>query len=202
MAALRARFGTQLVTSAIGAGESKLRAADYGGAAPYVDFYMLMTYDYFGAFNPKGPTAPHSALNNYSGIPTPGFYSDKGIQVLKSLGVPSDKILLGIGFYGRGWTGVNQSAPGGTATGAAQGEFEAGINDYKVLKNICPANGLIAGTAYAHCGNNWWSYDTPSTIQTKMDYVKQQGLSGAFFWELSGDTADGELIRAIDDNLD
>ncbi|EAR10315.1 putative chitinase C precursor [Reinekea sp. MED297] len=201
MAALRARFGTQLVTSAIGAAEAKLRAADYGGAAPYVDFYMLMTYDYFGAFNPQGPTAPHSPLYSYNGIPTDGFYSDKGIQVLKSLGVPSDKILLGIGFYGRGWTGVTQSAPGGSASGAAQGEYEAGINDYKILKQSCPATGLIAGTAYAHCGNNWWSYDTPQTIQSKMDYVKQQGLDGAFFWELSGDTADGELIRAIDNGL-
>lgn len=201
MAALRDRFGTQLVTSAIGAGEAKLRAADYGGAAPYVDFYMLMTYDYFGAFNPQGPTAPHSPLYDFDGIPTSGFYSDKGIQVLKSLGVPADKILLGIGFYGRGWTGVTQSTPGGAASGAAQGEYEAGINDYKILKNACPATGSIAGTAYAHCGNNWWSYDTPATIQSKMEYVKQQGLDGAFFWELSGDTADGELIQAIDDGL-
>ncbi|MFW2372464.1 MAG: glycosyl hydrolase family 18 protein [Gammaproteobacteria bacterium] len=201
MAALRARFGNQLVTSAIGAGETKLRAADYGGASQYVDFYMLMTYDYFGAFNPQGPTAPHSPLTNYAGIPVEGFYSDKGIQVLKSLGVPAEKILLGIGFYGRGWTGVSQSAPGGSATGAAQGVYEAGINDYKVLKTQCPANGLVAGTAYAHCGNNWWSYDTPQTISGKMDYVKQQGLTGAFFWELSGDTTDGELVRAIDNGL-
>ncbi|ENO12738.1 PKD domain-containing protein [Marinobacter nanhaiticus D15-8W] len=201
MAALRARFGNQLVTSAIGAAESKLRAADYGGAAQYVDFYMLMTYDYFGAFNPQGPTAPHSPLYNYSGIPTEGFYADKGIQVMKELGIPADKILLGIGFYGRGWTGVTQSAPGGAAGGAAPGEYEAGINDYKVLKNTCPSTGVVAGTAYAHCGNQWWSYDTPATIGGKMDYVKQQGLSGAFFWELSGDTSDGELIDAIDDGL-
>jgi chitinase len=201
MASLRTRFGNQLVTSAIGAGESKLRAADYAGAAEYVDFYMLMTYDYFGAFNPQGPTAPHSPLYSYAGIPTSGFYSDNAVQVLKSLGVPSDKILLGIGFYGRGWTGVTQSTPGGTATGAAEGEFEAGINDYKVLKQSCPATGLIAGTAYAYCDNNWWSYDTPETIQTKMNYVKEQKLNGAFFWELSGDTQDGELIRAIDEGL-
>ncbi|WP_158791115.1 hypothetical protein, partial [Streptomyces sp. NRRL WC-3549] len=40
----------------------------------------------------------------------------------------------GIGFYGRGWTGVTQAAPGGTATGAAPGTYEAGIEDYKVLK--------------------------------------------------------------------
>ncbi|MDO3381614.1 glycosyl hydrolase family 18 protein [Gilvimarinus algae] len=201
LAALRAEFGNKLVTSAIGAGEAKLNAADYGGAAQYLDFYMLMTYDFFGAWAAEGPTAPHSALYTYDGIPQQGFTSDNGIQTLKSLGVPAEKILLGIGFYGRGWTGVTQSAPGGTATGPANGTYEDGIEDYKVLKNTCPSTGTFAGTAYAHCGNNWWSYDTPATIISKMNYVDQQGLGGAFFWELSGDTSDGELIEAIGTGL-
>ncbi len=30
-----------------------------------------------------------------------------------------------------------------------------------------------------------------------MAYKNQQGLGGTFFWELSGDTTDGELIKAI-----
>jgi chitinase len=70
-----------------------------------------------------------------------------------------------------------------------------------VLKNTCPATGVVAGTAYAYCGNNWWSYDTPATINGKMNYVNQQGLGGAFFWEFSGDTSNGELIQAISDGL-
>lgn len=201
MAALRARFGNELVTAAIGAGEAKLNAANYGTASQYVDFYMLMTYDFFGAFAAQGPTAPHSALHNFAGIPTPNFYSSYAVQLLKSKGVPSEKILLGIGFYGRGWTGVTQSAPGGSATGAAPGTYEPGIEDYKVLKSTCPATGTVAGTAYAHCGNNWWSYDTPSTILGKMSYARDQGLGGAFFWELSGDTSNGELVQAISDGL-
>lgn len=201
MSALRDRFGSQLVTAAIGAGESKLDAADYGGASQYLDFYMLMTYDYFGAFNAQGPTAPHSPLHSYDGIPQAGFYSDYGIQKLKSLGVPDSKITLGIGFYGRGWTGVTQSEPGGSASGAAQGTYEPGIEDYKVLKNTCPANGTIAGTAYCYDGSNWWGYDTPATIGGKMNYANQQNLRGAFFWELSGDTSNGELINAIGNGL-
>lgn len=202
MQALRNRFGNdKLVTAAIGAGEAKLNAANYGGAAQYVDFYMLMTYDFFGAFDADGPTAPHSPLHSYDGIPIAGFYSDNGVQVLLSKGVPANKVLLGIGFYGRGWTGVTESAPGGAATGPAPGTYEQGIDDYKVLKASCPSSGTIAGTAYAYCGNNWWSYDTPSTINGKMNYLKQQGLGGAFFWELSGDTSDGELIQAIDNGL-
>ncbi|MFD0742655.1 glycosyl hydrolase family 18 protein [Phytohabitans flavus] len=201
ISALRTRFGSSaLVTSAItadGSNGGKIDAADYAGAVGSLDWLMPMTYDYFGAFAPQGPTAPHSPLTSYSGIPTQGFNSDAAIQKLKSKGVPASKLLLGVGFYGRGWTGVTQSAPGGTATGAAPGTYEAGIEDYKVLKTRCPANGTVGGTAYAYCGNQWWSYDTPATIGGKMNYARTQGLGGAFFWELSGDTTNGELIGSM-----
>jgi len=201
MAALRAKFGTgNLVTSAITADATsggKIDAANYAGAAQYVDWYNPMTYDFFGAWAATGPTAPHSPLTSYAGIPTANYYTDATIAKLKGLGIPSSKLLLGIGFYGRGWTGVTQSTPGGTATGAAAGTYEAGIDDYKVLKTKCPATGTVAGTAYAKCGNNWWSYDTPATIGTKMSYKNAQNLGGTFFWELSGDTTNGELIKAI-----
>ncbi|SMQ14952.1 chitinase family 18 [Streptomyces sp. Ag82_O1-12] len=201
MQALRAKFGSKnLVTAAITADATpggKIDAADYAGAAQYVDWYNPMTYDFFGAWDAAGPTAPHSPLTSYAGIPKADNHSSATIAKLKGLGIPASKLLLGIGFYGRGWTGVSQAAPGGTATGPATGTYEQGIDDYKVLKTKCPATGTVAGTAYAKCGGNWWSYDTPATIGTKMNYKNQQGLGGTFFWELSGDTANGELIKAI-----
>jgi chitinase len=205
VAALRTKFGSSaLVTAAItadGSNGGKIDATDYAGAAGNLNWIMPMTYDYFGAFNAQGPTAPHSPLTSYAGIPQQGFWSDAAIQKLKSKGIPANKLLLGIGFYGRGWTGVTQTAPGGTATGAAPGTYEQGIEDYKVLKNTCPPTGTVAGTAYAKCGSNWWSYDTPATIGGKMSYAKGQGLGGAFFWELSGDTSNGELVTAIRNGL-
>ncbi|MGW6574560.1 glycosyl hydrolase family 18 protein [Streptomyces sp. NPDC054945] len=205
MQATRAKFGANnLVTAAITADASdggKIDAADYGGAAQYVDFYNVMTYDFFGAWAAQGPTAPHSPLTSYAGIPQAGFNSADAIAKLKAKGVAGAKLNLGIGFYGRGWTGVTQAAPGGTATGPAPGTYEQGIEDYKVLRTSCPATGTIAGTAYAKCGSNWWSYDTPATIAGKMTWAKQQGLRGAFFWEFSGDTTNGELANAIHTGL-
>ncbi|MET9901971.1 glycoside hydrolase family 18 chitinase [Streptomyces sp. NPDC006446] len=205
MQALRAKFGTNnLVTAATtadGTSGGKVDAADYAGAAQYVDWYNVMTYDFFGAFDADGPTAPHSPLTSYSGIPQAGFTTADAIAKFKSKGVPASKLLVGIGFYGRGWTGVTQDAPGGTATGPAPGTYEPGNEDYKVLKTSCPVTGTIAGTAYAHCGSNWWSYDTPTTIGTKMAWAKTQGLRGAFFWEFSGDTSNGELVSAINSGL-
>ncbi|WP_324786217.1 glycoside hydrolase family 18 chitinase [Streptomyces sp. H51] len=204
MKAMRTEFGNDLVTAAVTADASsggKIEAADYGPATQYLNWYNVMTYDFFGAWAKNGPTAPHSPLTSYAGIPQQGFNSAEAIAKFKAAGVPASKLLLGIGFYGRGWTGVTQSAPGGTATGPAAGTYEQGIEDYKILKNSCPANGTIAGTAYAHCGTNWWSYDTPATIGSKMAWAKNQGLGGAFFWEFSGDTANGELVSAISTGL-
>ncbi|QKW52453.1 glycoside hydrolase family 18 chitinase [Streptomyces buecherae] len=205
MKAMRDKFGANnLVTAAISADGSnggKLDVADYAGAAQHADWYNVMTYDFFGAWDAKGPTAPHSPLTSYPGIPKEGFNSDAAIQKLKGKGIPAKKLLLGIGFYGRGWTGVTQKEPGGTATGAGPGKYEAGIEDYKDLKDRCPANGTVGGTAYAHCGTQWWSYDTPATITGKMSYVKDQKLGGSFFWEFSGDTANGELMSAINSGL-
>ncbi|GAA3004598.1 glycosyl hydrolase family 18 protein [Streptosporangium longisporum] len=205
ISALRSKFGSSALitaaTTADGSNGGKIDAADYAGAINDLNWLMPMTYDYFGAFNAQGPTAPHSPLTSYTGIPQAGFNSDAAIQKFKAKGIPASKLLLGIGFYGRGWTGVTQAAPGGTATGAAQGTYEAGIDDYKVLKTKCPPTGTVGGTAYAFCNGNWWSYDTPATIAGKMTYAKNQGLGGAFFWETSGDTTNGELITAIANGL-
>ncbi|GHF38090.1 chitinase [Streptomyces mashuensis] len=201
MAALRARFGQKaLVTAAITADASaggKIDAVDYAGAARYVDWYNPMTYDYFGAWDAKGPTAPHSPLTSYPGLPKQGFTAEATIQKLTSLGIPPAKLMLGLGFYGRGWTGVTQSAPGGSATGPAKGTSEDGFEDYRVLRTKCPATGTVGGTAYAKCGSDWWSYDTPATVAAKTAWKNRQGLGGTFFWELGGDTPDGELIKAI-----
>ncbi|MET9482076.1 glycoside hydrolase family 18 chitinase [Streptomyces sp. NPDC006638] len=205
MQAMRAKFGANyLITAAVtadGSAGGKIEKSDYAGAAQYMNWFNVMTYDFFGSFNAAGPTAPHSPLNSYTGIPQQGFTSADAIAKFKAQGVPAAKLLLGIGFYGRGWTGVTQAAPGGSATGAAPGKYEAGIEDYKILKTSCPPTGTVGGTSYSYCGNNWWSYDTPATIAGKMTWAKQQGLGGAFFWDFTGDTTNGELVTAISNGL-
>ncbi len=200
MQALRNRFGpSYLVTAATPAGYDEINAANYGDAAQYVDWYNVMTYDFFGTWAVQGPTAPHSPLYSYAGIPQANFYGDYAIQLYRQKGMPASKLLLGVGFYGRGWTGVSDVNGGlnQPAGGAAPGTYEAGNEDYKVLAINCPATGAVAGAAYAYCGGQWWSYDTPATLAGKMTYKRNQGLGGVFFWELSGDSGDGDLIAAL-----
>ncbi|GAB3283432.1 glycoside hydrolase family 18 protein [Kineosporia babensis] len=198
--AVRKEFGKDLVTSAItgnGRAGGTLFKANYAEGAKYLDWLMPMTYDYHGSWERKGPTAPHSPLGDYASAKPKGYDSKTVIAALRQQGVPSKKLLLGVPFYGRGWTGVKQKAPGGAATGPAKGSSGTGIESYRVLARTCPPSGTVGGSAYAKCGKNWWSYDTPKTIAGKMKYAKKQKLGGAFYWEFSGDTAKASLTKAI-----
>jgi chitinase len=199
---LRRELGPdRIVTAAVAADRSKLAATDYSDVAGDADWLNVMTYDFFGTGSTPGPTAPHSPLTAYPGIPRETATTDAAIRALRGYGVPASKILLGVGFYGRGWTGVGTAAPGSRATGPAPGTYEKGMEDYNVLSQSCPPTGVVGGTAYAFCRGQWWSYDTPQTIRAKMAYARSNGLGGSFAWELSGDTADAQLVRAMSDGL-
>ena len=208
---LRSAFGPRAVLSAaVPADAGKLERADYRAAAAPVDWLSAMTYDYFGTGgdDPVGGdhtdqhrTEPHAPLTGYPGIPRSDATASATVDKLLSLGVPAGKVLLGIGFYGRGWTGVTAAGPGGSASGPAGGRYEKGLEDYEVLAGRCPPTGVAGGTAIAHCGTQWWSYDTPTTIKTKMAYARGKFLGGAFAWELSGDTPDSALLTAVANGL-
>ncbi len=109
-------------------------------------------------------------------------------------------------FYGRGWTGV----PGGndglyqSATGAAPGTYEAGFEDYKVLVSqpgFTIYRHPTTRQLWAYDGTTFWSYDDAETLIEKMHYVRDQGLGGAMIWSMDGDTANGELISAVNQGL-
>ncbi len=195
MSAVRSRFSGQIVSAAItadGTPGGKLEKADYAGAASSVDYYLMMTYDYFGAWAPSGPTAPHAPGCGYTGIPIAGFEAATTIAKAKSLGIAGSKMLMGIGAYGRCWTGVTQSAPGGSATGAAPGTYEPGIEDYYVLASR-PNTGTVANTSYSFSAPNWCGFDRPTHVTAKRSWAGGQGLGGMFMWELSGDRSSALL---------
>lgn len=196
-----------LLTVAVGAGIDKVRVTDPAAYHPYLDFINVMTYDFHGAWDPQ--TNHHSALFDSPADPSTGdqklYNSNDAMEAFLSRGVPASKLNLGIGYYGRGWTGVASGNNGlyKSASGAAPGTYEAGIEDWKVLKNLAwPGyTDSVAKATWISNGTTFWSFDTPAMVTEKMGYVKTQGLGGAFFWEFSGDDAQGTLTKAIRDGL-
>ena len=60
---------------------------------------------------------------------------------------------------------------------------------------------MNAKAAWLFNGTDFWTYDDPQTICYKTAYIRHNRLRGVMFWELSGDTTDGQLIAAIDEGL-
>ncbi|HET7126322.1 MAG TPA: glycosyl hydrolase family 18 protein [Lysobacter sp.] len=195
------RPGLQL-TVAVGAGIDKIRVTRPDLYAPYVDAINLMTYDFHGDWENR--TNFHSALFDSPNDPSSGdaalYNSNDAVQALLARGVPAAKINLGMASYGRGWTNVGSTNHGLYQGGVpASGSEEPGVETYAILKTLAwPAYRDGASMArWIYDGKTFWSFDDPSTIADKMDYVQVQGLGGAFLWDFSGDDAQGSLLAAI-----
>ena len=80
------------------------------------------------------------------------------------------------------------------------GTWESGVFDYDHLKkSYLPTytrhwdNASKVPFLYNASTGIWISYDDAESIRLKCDYIKQQRLAGAMFWELSSDR-DEDLI--------
>ena len=149
----------------------------------YLDFVNIMTYDMASA--PKH----HSGM--YRSEMSPGITCEEGILAHFEAGVPMEKLVFGMPFYGR-------------ASGALEG-----FNDYKSLIQL-PTDKFTAewdDTAKAPylvevaSGNVVCTYDDPRSIAIKCDYITEKGMKGAMYWDYDGDTEDHTLARAVWDGV-
>merc|ERR1712070_510453 len=97
------------LSSGISAGHKHIGNVEYDKAIQYMDHLYLMSYDFWGAFdleNLDHQTNPH---NNYKRGDHPTTESmEQAVDLLIAQGVPSEKIIGGAAFYGRGWNGVTK----------------------------------------------------------------------------------------------
>lgn len=198
-----------LLTIAAPGGPDKISNQDPAGYKNAVDWVNIMTYDFRGAWDATGPTNFHSNLytdpNGPGAAPAKTYSVDTAVNAFLAAGMPANKIVIGVPFYGRGWTGVPSGNNGlyQSASGPARGTYEAGIEDFKVLKN---APGTVfrnatTGQMWKYDGTNFWSYDDETVIAAKMAYIKSKGLGGAMAWSLDGDDSTGTLAKAVANGL-
>ncbi|KAK0390017.1 hypothetical protein NLU13_2461 [Sarocladium strictum] len=160
-----------------------------------LDHINLMAYDFAGSFSDY---AGHQA-NLYPNPDNPNstpFSTDVAVKAYIAGGVPAEKLVLGMPIYGRGYTGTD--GLGKPFTGIGQGDWEAGIWDYKSL----PKSGAtIEYDNVAHATYSWdpstkelISFDTPDMVSEKVNYLKDLGLGGSMFWEASGDRTGAQSL--------
>ena len=190
-----------LLTIAAPGGEHNYAEFDMAGVASHVDWINAMTYDFHGGWESSGPANHHAQLFRSPCDPEDSDWADKAVRSYLQGGVPATKLLLGIPFYGRGWRGVASANDGlcQPARGVARGTYEKGVDDYEVLSGQARPgfHDQATGTHWTFDGTEFWSFDDPISVGWKADYVRGAQLRGSMVWELSGDTAEGDLLRAL-----
>jgi chitinase len=202
-----------LLTIAAPAGEQNFSNIELARVARQIDFFNIEGYDYHGTWQPT--TNHHAPLFGSHQVPD-NFFVEFTIDSYLDAGVPARKLLLGVPFYGRGWTGVPDVNHGlyQTSTGAAPspaGDTLAtdGVATFATLEAQTGAQSFFDPRRIAHWTYNpttqtFWTFDDELTLRLKMLYVNFRapgGLGGAYFWAFKDDDANGTLAKTMASGL-
>ncbi len=165
-----------------------LAGTNFAAIATQVDQVGVMNYDYAGPWNKTtGFLAPLFANRH-------GLSIERSIASYKAAGVPAEKLLMGVPFYGYSWTAV-----GSTNNGLFQpGSAVRGDRPYNYIRTL-PASFAAyrdprSQAPWLFDGQTFWTYEDPVSVRYKVSYARDQHLAGIMIWELSEDTADAELL--------
>ncbi|MEV6689150.1 glycosyl hydrolase family 18 protein [Streptomyces sp. NPDC051130] len=212
-----------LLTSALPAGQDKIKYIETDKIGAYLDYANIMTYDMHGAWDGDGPTYHQSPLYPSAADPTdpiaPGTekYSiknaiDSWLDGNPAYGIaggfPAGKLTLGYEFYYRGWKGVPAGTTNGlarTATGpsaARPTSQQAGIANYKELGGIVDNPAVTfwddqAKASYFYKDGEFFTGLNQRSVQARVDYGKQRGLAGAMMYSLLGLDDKATLLNQI-----
>jgi chitinase len=192
-----------LLTIATGAFQDYLDHTNMREAHKYLDFINIMTYDFYGGGD---RVTGHHANFKATGRDDykPPRSSRIAVQQHVDAGIPVNKLVLGVPFYGKWWKGTQPAMRGlyQPTTG------KTGTYNYDDLVDSLAANtgfnpywddDALAPYIWRKKDSMFITYENPRSIKLKVDYVKNEQLGGIMFWQFNGDN--GSLLNAIYDNL-
>ncbi len=147
---------------------------DFPSCLKYLDFVNVMAYDM------GNPPRHHSPLYN---SPITGWMNtSKAIELHLKKGIPADKLVMGMPFYGRGpkqfdrYNGTQPLPSGITERWSHEGQvpYLADQGDTLVF-----------------------SYDNTHSLAIKCQYIMDHGLLGGMYWEYADDTPQGDKRRTL-----
>ena len=189
-----------LLTIASSPGPDFVKNTELRDVASTVDWINIMGYDFHGPFGKRsGPNAPLYADPADDLHPTPSVHHvSAGVAGHLAAGVPRQKIVLGVPFYGYVWQGCAQANHGEyqNCAGPAKGTWEDGSLEYSdIVKNYLSQPSFTRHWNAATKTPSLWNpeggifitYDDVESLKHKLDFIEQQGLGGAMVWELTTD---------------
>jgi chitinase len=195
-----------LLTFAAGAFPAFIEHTEMDKVQASVDFVNLMTYDFRVASVDK--VAGHHANLFDHPADEKQRSGDRAVRDFMAAGVPARKLVLGVPFYGRGWTDVTRPAD---ATVSSTGLYQPGkaltgqsLNYGRLSSELVGQRGFVrvwdarAQQPYLWNGESRTliAYDDPESLRVKSRYIREKGLGGAMFWEYGNDPS-GALLAAL-----
>ena len=147
---------------------------DFKAIEPYVDLVNIMMYDV------GNPPYHHAAL--YRSEKSGRVTAQEALQAHIDAGMPVNKLVLGVPFYGRAVQGFGDVA------------YRALIKRDDVTRewdDIAKAPYLVKD------GNFVCSYEDAESLAWKCKYIKHTGMRGAMYWEYRCDDEAGTLRNAV-----
>jgi len=165
-------------------------AYDVQAIHPYLDWIGVMAYDLHGSW--ESATGLHTQLHSPDGVSVAN-----AMETWLAEGAPANKLVMGVGTYGRGWTlananaaGVGAAAKGGST--AQPGTREPGYMAVTEIAALEAAGGLVTsdperGSSYLVLGDQWVGFDTVDDVRQKVAWAKSRGFAGAMTWAIGLD---------------
>jgi spore germination protein YaaH len=159
---------------------------DYRALQQYADYLMVMAYDESYTGSPEGPVASYG-------------WVERSIKYALAQGVPSEKVVLGIPFYGRYWeegeatggNGIsNQRVDELLAKYGGKVTFDEVTQSPKATITIKAGDPVtvIAGQTFGPGTYHIW-YENNESIQAKLRLLHNYNLKGTGSWSLGQENA-------------
>ena len=154
------------------------------------DYMIVMGYDYYWSGSPTaGPVAPLEGET---------YNVSRTVNTYMNTGVNSEKLLLGVPWYGYDWPVVSNFRKAG-ATGSATARI------YSAAKQLASTNGNIFDQTtkvpwVKYTSSSLWRqlwYDDTLSLSMKYNLVNSLNLGGIGIWALSYDGGTTEIWRNI-----
>jgi chitinase len=190
-----------LLTTAVGGFPRFAENTEMNNAQQYLDYISLMTYDFSG----KETVGHHTNL-----FPSADYEKensvDKAVKTFKMAGVPAEKLVVGLAFYGRSWILSGSDKPVmqhkivSSVRGGGFTFLKDSLMDQRGFKTYWDKKAK-APYLFNDSTRQFISYDNERSIKSKIKYVKKHKLGGVMFWEYSSDLKK-YLLNTIEQNLE
>ena len=163
----------------------------------YIDLFIIMAYDYYWPSSSlAGPSGQLYTMNTFD------YNISRSISTYLYQGIPKEKLLCGVPYYGYEWHTESENVPSSTLnSGVARTvkTIKNNVNEYYNEKKI-NENSLCSYYTYYSSGNWHQAWvDDASTMKYKYDVIQHQDLAGIGIWALGYDDGYTEMWDLIRD---